>query len=373
MRKLRVGVIGAGHLGKIHTRLLSSQDDVRLVAVADPSPAAQKQIVDEFNVSTVSDYRKLLGRIDAAVIATPTRLHFQVAKTLLNEKVHTLIEKPLTDSVSDAQELVRLAERTGSIVQVGHVERFNPATKAALDLVGQPKFIQASRTSGYTFRSTDIGVVHDLMIHDIDLINSVFPGTVNDTRGVGVSVFGHNEDIAHARIQFSCGGVANLTASRCSFTPERTIQIFGTEGFASVDLANSKVSFVKIPGWIKQRQYDVLDTTPEQQAFIREELFSKILPKSEVDVPKTNAILDEQKNWILAIKNQDQPVVTIQQGKQAVEIAQQVIDSIASHRWTESHPQSTGPFGIIPNSGDGPTTIPFMPTAKDAGQDKRAA
>ena len=239
MTKLRVAVIGAGHLGRIHTRLLKTQSEVDLVAVADPSPSAQQQIIDEFEVNVVSDYRKLIDQIDAAVVATPTRMHFEIANELLNANIHTLIEKPLTDSVSDARELAHAAEENGCVVQVGHVEQFNPAIQSALGLVGQPKFIQATRMSGYTFRSTDIGVVHDLMIHDIDLINSMFEGELVETRATGVSMFGHNEDVAHARLQFSCGGVANLTASRCSFQAERTFQIFGSDGFAYADLATN--------------------------------------------------------------------------------------------------------------------------------------
>lgn len=362
MSKIRVAVVGAGHLGKIHTRLLNSQNDVNLVAVADPSPIAQQQIIDEFGTQTVSDYQKLIGEVDAAVIATPTRMHFEIAETLLKSNIHTLIEKPMTDSVSDAQELVHLADRNNCVIAVGHVERFNPAIKAALDLVGQPKFVQASRTSGYTFRSTDIGVVHDLMIHDIDLINSMFPGNVNETRAIGMSMFGHNEDMAQARIQFSCGGVANLTASRCSYKSERALQIFGTDGYANVDLTQSQVTFVKIPDWVKNRQYDVHDTTPEQQQVIRDQLFTKILPKSQIDVPKTNAILNEQKNWLAAIQNGEQVKVGAQAGKEAVEIAQSVIDSIATHRWSGYEPQSTGPYGVIDSD---PRTIPFRNASLD--------
>ncbi len=353
MTKLRVAVVGAGHLGRIHARLLNSQDDVEVFAIADPSPAAQQNILDEIDTRAVSDYRKLIGQIDAAVVATPTRTHFDVASELLKNKIHTLIEKPLTDSVSDAQELVELADETGSVISVGHVERFNPAIKSALELVGTPKFIQASRMSGYTFRSTDIGVVHDLMIHDIDLINSIFAGEVIDTQAVGMSMFGHNEDMSQARIQFSCGGVANLTASRCSFKNERSFQVFGTQGYASVDLAESRVTFVKVPDWVRNRQYDVLDTTPEQQAFIREQLFTKVLPKSEIEVPKTNAILAEQKDWLNAIRTGESPRVTATAGLQAVEIAQQVLDSVGTHQWESTEPQTaetTGPLSILPNS-----------------------
>jgi predicted dehydrogenase len=344
---LRIGVIGAGHLGKIHARLLKTQKEADLVFVADPSPGAQQAIIDELDTRTVSDYRKALDEIDAAVIATPTRTHYDIASELLERGIHTLIEKPLTDSVTDAQRIVDLADRHDCVVQVGHVERFNPAIQAALKKIGEPKFISSTRMSGYTFRSTDIGVVHDLMIHDIDLVNSMFAGKLVETRAIGMSVFGHHEDLAQARLHFSCGGVANLTASRCSFQNDRGMQIFGTEGFASINLAESKVTLVSVPGWLKQRKYDVLDTTPEQQAFIREQLFNKILPKTELKIPTTNAILSEQKDWISAIRNGDTPKITAEQGRQAVEIAQSVLDSLAAHRWSQKDPATTGPFSLV--------------------------
>ncbi|MGY8747525.1 MAG: Gfo/Idh/MocA family oxidoreductase [Pirellulales bacterium] len=369
MTKLRVAVIGAGHLGRIHTRLLKTQSEVDLVAVADPSPSAQQQIIDEFEVNVVSDYRKLIDQIDAAVVATPTRMHFEIANELLKANIHTLIEKPLTDSVSDASQLAHAAEESGCVVQVGHVEQFNPAIQSALGLVGQPKFIQATRMSGYTFRSTDIGVVHDLMIHDIDLTNSMFEGELVETRATGVSMFGHNEDVAHARLQFSCGGVANLTASRCSFQAERTFQIFGTDGFANADLATNKVTFVKVPKWIQNKKYDLLDTTPEQQAFIRENLFSKILPKSEIEVPQTNAILAEQQDWLEAIRTSQTPRVSVQQGAKAVEIADSVINSINAHRWSEASSDQLSPevMSVAP-----PTLLPFPLNVQDEQQRKVA-
>lgn len=372
MTKLRVAVVGAGHLGKIHARLLNEMDSVELVAVADPSPLAQQQLLDQIETRVVSDYRKLFGQIDAAVIATPTRTHFEVASDFLNERIHTLIEKPLTDSVADAEGLTLLADRNNCVIQVGHVERFNPAIKTALELVGEPKFIQASRMSGYTFRSTDIGVVHDLMIHDIDLVNSVFPGTPVNTAAVGMSVFGHHEDMAQARIQFTCGGVANLTASRCSFSAERSFQIFGTEGFANVNLTESRVTFVKVPKWIRERKYDILDTTPEQQTFIRDNLFTKILPQSEIKVPQSNAILAEQHDWIEAIQNGHAPRVTAEQGTQAVEIAQSIIDAIAVHRWSTAELESTGPLSVFPESL-APTTLPFQPSQSEDQATRKAA
>ncbi len=363
MNKLRVAVIGAGHLGKIHARLLAEQKGVEFVAVADPSPSAQQNILDTLDTRTVSDYTKLIGEIDAAIIATPTRTHFDVASRLLENGVHCLIEKPLSDSVSDAQALVSLADRHRCAVAVGHVEQFNPAIKAALKKIGTPKFVVANRLSGYTFRSTDIGVVHDLMIHDIDLVNSFFAGDLLETRAVGMSMFGHHEDMATARLQFTCGGVANLTASRCSFENERTMKIFGTTGFAHIDLATSKVTVVEVPEYIRDREFDLLDTTPEQQNFIRENLFSKILPKHEIEIDKSNAIQAEQTDWISAIRNGETPRVSAEQGAQAVEIAQSVLDSLAAHRWSQSDTATTGPFGIITATGDRRSVTPIRKAA----------
>ena len=352
MSRVRIAVIGAGHLGKIHTRLLHSQpEQVELIGVADPSPEAQRAVLDQVETPVVSDYHKLIPEIDAAVIATPTRFHHSVAMDLLENGIHTLIEKPLTDSVTDAEELVKVAADNNCVVQVGHVERFNPAIAKALEHVGTPKFIQASRTSTYTFRSTDVGVVHDLMIHDIDLVNSMFAGTMTESRSVGISVFGHHEDTAQARLQFSCGGVANITASRCSFSPERTIQIFGTDGFASVNLADSTVTAIRIPSWLRQREYDVLETTPEQQAWIREKLFESVLKKQQIAVPTTNAILCEQQDWIESILSGSTPRISAQQGSEAVAIAQSVLDQINTHRWSDTELRMTGPMPTLEPTG----------------------
>lgn len=344
---LRLAVIGAGHLGKIHTRLLLQQG-LQLIGVADPSRLARQQVEQEFGLPTFENYRDLVGQIDAAVIATPTRTHFDIASHLLQQRVHLLIEKPMTDSVAAAQQLTSLADRFGCFVQVGHCERFNPAFREALTLVGQPKFVIANRLGGYTFRSTDIGVVHDLMIHDIDLVNSMFPGHLIDSRAIGFSIFGGHEDMAQARLQFSCGGVANLSASRCSFQNERSLQIFGTRGFASVDLANSKVTSVSVPENIRNRNTNFLEFNAAQQAHVRANLFQSVLPKIEVAIEKTNAILDEQQDWLASIRFREKPKISAEIGAQAVELAQSVLDSLAAHRWSQFDPASTGPLCLVP-------------------------
>ncbi len=336
MKRLRVAVIGAGHLGRIHAKLVSSIESVQLVAVADPNTAAQETILKQHDVPVVDDYSTLIGEIDAAIIATPTRFHFDVASHLLQNGIHTLIEKPMTDSASDAQRLVEIASESGCIVQVGHCERFNAAIQRAKQEIGTPKYVIAARMSGYTFRSTDIGVVNDLMIHDIDLVNSLFPGDVTDVRASGFSVFGRNEDMAQARVQFDCGGVANLTATRCSFKPERSFQIFGTKGYASVDLATQTIDVVTVPDWIRSRSQDVISMDSEVQSFIRENLFDTVLPKTTLTIDPVNAILEEQKDWIHCIQDGGKPVIDVLQGAEAVQIAAKVIEQINQHSWIDS-------------------------------------
>lgn len=346
MSRLRTAVIGAGHLGRIHARLLTTLPDVELVAAADPSPQAQKLLLEQIDVPVVSDYRKLLDDIDAAVVATPTRFHFDVASDCLRNGIDLLIEKPLTDSVTDARALVELAQECGRVVQVGHVERFNASIRRAQQLVGTPKFVLAERMSGYTYRSTDIGVVHDLMIHDIDLMHSFFGEMPCEVRASGISVFGGHEDLAQARLAFPNGGIANLTASRCSFEPQRRLQIFGTDGYAQIDLAQHRVRAIRIPSWIRDREFDFQATTPEQQAFIREQLFDRILPIQEEEVEPVNAILAEQQDWIDAIASGAAPTIPVAAGCEAVEVADQVLQAISKHVWEPSANGSAGPLAI---------------------------
>ncbi|MEM9412347.1 MAG: Gfo/Idh/MocA family oxidoreductase [Planctomycetota bacterium] len=333
MNPLKVAVIGAGHLGKIHARLLPQIENVELVAIAEPSPMVQRQLIESSQVPIFSDYRKILDDIDAAVIATPTRSHFEIAEVLLQNSIHVLIEKPVTDCPYQAKQLVELAREQGCVLSVGHVEQHNPVVRQALEQVGTPKFIQSVRASGYTYRSTDIGVVHDLMIHDIDLVNAAFPGRLTTSNACGFAVFGEREDMAQARLQFSCGGIATLTASRCSFSPERSMQIFGTDGFAALDLANHSIQFVAYPNWMKSRSFDFSAVTDEQREFIKANLFDQVMKIETVQPEKNNAILEEQTEWINAIFNGTAMRNTGENAAEAVRIAGQVLEQIDSHAW----------------------------------------
>ena len=244
MSLTKVAVIGGGHLGRIHARLLKQNPGVRLIGVADVLPESRQALAAELAIPTYDDYRKCLAEADAVVIATPTATHYAIAVDLLSQGIHCLIEKPLTNTTPQADHLIQLADHHQAVLQVGHVERFNPAFEKAAATLPNPRYLEAQRMSSYTLRSVDVGVVIDLMIHDIDLIGSLVDSPLVETRAVGVSVFGPHEDIAQARLEFANGTVANLTASRCSFQPTRAISWFNEQGFVSADLSCGELQHV---------------------------------------------------------------------------------------------------------------------------------
>ncbi len=247
MKPLRIGVVGVGHLGQHHARILSAMPGVRLVGVADASPERAAAVAARCQTTALADYRRLLPAVDAAVIAVPTVLHREVAGAFLQRGIATLVEKPMAGTLAEAEQLAALADATGAVLQVGHIERFNPALQALDRLPVRPRYINAERLSTFTFRSTDIGVVLDLMIHDLDLILSLIAAPVRSVAAVGVSVFGEHEDVANARIEFEDGSVANVTASRASDQAVRKMRIWGVEGYASLDFAAHR------PSWSARR------------------------------------------------------------------------------------------------------------------------
>ena len=230
MTRLRVGVIGVGHLGQHHARILATMPGVELVAVADPRAEQAQAVAARCGTTSLSDYRDMLEIVDAVTIAVPTVLHREVAAPFLARGIATLVEKPMAASAADSARLVEDARAGGAVLQIGHIERFNPALSALEQMPIRPKFVSAERLSTYTFRSTDIGVVLDLMIHDLDLLLSLINSPVRQVAAVGVSLFGDHEDVANARIEFENGSVANLTASRASYTPTRKMRIWARRG-----------------------------------------------------------------------------------------------------------------------------------------------
>lgn len=339
----KIAVIGAGHLGKFHSRIASKLDQFELVAVADPSESARTALSEEVGCRGVADYRGLFGQIDAAVLATPTVTHHEIGSQLLMAGVHCLIEKPLAPSEQEASDLVELAKLGKRVLQVGHVERFNPALEAAGDAVKNPKFITATRTSGYTFRSTDIGAVLDIMIHDIDLVLGMVQAPVRDVQAMGMSVMGDHEDMATALLTFGNGCVAQLTASRVSYAMQRTMQVFTETGFVGLDFTTREATTVQPREDLLGRRFSIADLSPAQRETMRAGLFDELLVKKTEEAPAVNAIELELAEFGDAIQTGATPRVSGEVGRDAVAVAEQVLKAIDQHAWDFSPEGRRGP------------------------------
>ncbi|MDD5770855.1 MAG: Gfo/Idh/MocA family oxidoreductase [Candidatus Omnitrophica bacterium] len=242
MNKLRVGVIGTGHLGSIHAKIYKQIPACTLIGVCDTNPANLKAVSGQLRVPGYPDYRELFGKIDAASIAAPTLLHHQIARALLNNNIHLLVEKPFTVNLEQADDLIKTAEEKNLILQVGHIERFNSAFCATQRIIRNPKFIECHRLSIFPNRSLDVGAVLDIMIHDIDIVLGLVDSPLEKIESVGVNVLTPFEDIANARLTFKNGCIANLTASRVSDEIMRKIRIFQENTYISLDYKNAEAS-----------------------------------------------------------------------------------------------------------------------------------
>jgi len=350
VRKLRVAVVGAGRLGSFHAQKLARFPNVELAGIVDPVAASRERLAAECGAPCFADYRPLLGQIDAAIVAAPTQHHHAIASELLNWGVHVLVEKPLCATSAQADDLVRLAKRHGAILQVGHVERFNPAFASALPVAANPKYIEAVRAGNFTFRSTDIGVVLDLMIHDLDLVLFLVRSPVRRVEALGISVLGGHEDVANARIEFECGCVATFGASRVSAEPSRRMQIWSAAGYAAIDFAARKTTLVRPSETILRRQLDVaaLSAKPD-----REEILQAHLPRQTTQHDASDAIALELTDFVESILGRRSPRVTGEAGRDVVVLAERILRKIHAHPW-ESSPN--GPVG--PLAFPLPATVP---------------
>jgi predicted dehydrogenase len=347
-----VGVIGAGHLGTIHTRLLRSIDDVELVGVAEPSAPARQRVAGEFQVATFEDHRQLIGRIDAAIVAAPTEHHYWIGMELAEAGIHLFIEKPITQSSAEAEALIRSAAARKLVLQVGHVERFNPAFVAAAGQIRKPRYLEAVRASGYTCRSVDVGVVLDLMIHDIDLVLSLAGSDVVDVSATGVAVLGPHEDMAHVHLRFANGCLASLNASRTSFRLQRTMHIFGEDAYAGVDFVSGTARVVRPTERLLRREIDVRKLSADERRLLQEQLFTDVLRMEEVQIEKRNAILDEQHDFVISIRTHQKPQVTGEHGRAALAVAEAILEQIAEQqRTTRRAPALQGPHWDLAPQG----------------------
>ncbi len=316
---LKAGVLGAGHLGKIHLRLLEQSENYELVGFYDASSKQAKSIVDEFGYRLFNSVEELINAVDVVDIVTPTFAHFDVAKQAIESGKHVFIEKPITNTVAEANQLIELAKAHKVKGQVGHVERFNPAYTAVAHKIDNPMFIESHRLAEFNPRGTDVPVVLDLMIHDIDAILSVVHSEVKHISASGVSVISETPDIANARIEFENGCVANLTASRISLKNMRKSRFFQKDAYISVDFFEKKCEVVKMKDAPEH---------PDDFAMILQnaEGVKKQIYFDNPDVPSNNAILDELDTFAKAIKNDTTPIVSLEQGKKALEVALKIID-----------------------------------------------
>ena len=321
---LKVGVLGAGHLGKIHLRLLNQSDKYDLIGFYDPDAINGKNVADEFGYTYFDNINTLIEAVDVVDIVTPTLSHYECAKKSLKAGRHVFIEKPVTKTLEEAKELMELARNNNLKGQVGHVERFNPAFSAVKSKINNPMFIETHRLAEFNPRGTDVPVVLDLMIHDIDAILSVVPSEVKDINSSGVSVISKSPDIANARIEFENGCVANLTASRISLKNMRKSRFFQKDAYISVDFLEKKVEVVKMkdapesPG-----AFDMILQNAEGE--------KKQIYFENPEIENNNAILDELETFAEAIHNNSAPVVTLEDGAKALKVALQVIDNFGKN------------------------------------------
>lgn len=320
---LKVGVLGAGHLGKIHIRLLLELNDrYEFVGFYDPNDANAVVAMEEFGIKRYNTIDELLENVDCIDIVTPTISHYDCASSALRKSKHVFIEKPVTETVEEAKKLIDLAHEAGVKVQVGHVERFNPAFQAALPYLQNPMFIETHRLAQFNPRGTDVPVVLDLMIHDLDVILSVVNSGVKRISASGVSVVSDTPDIANARIEFDNGCVANLTASRISLKNMRKSRFFQKDAYISVDFLEKEMEVVRM---------ETLEGEPDPLDIVFDLGEGKPVKKILFDKPNVegvNAIKEELSTFHEAIVNDTTPIVPIEDGYRALDVAQKIVDKL---------------------------------------------
>ena len=320
---LKIGVLGAGHLGKIHIRLLLELNErYEFVGFYDPDDNNAASAMEQFGIDRYEDMDALLDAVDCIDIVTPTISHFDCASKALRKSKHVFIEKPVTETVEEAKALESLAHEAGVKVQVGHVERFNPAFQAAVPHFNNPMFIETHRLAQFNPRGTDVPVVLDLMIHDLDAILSVVKSGVKRISASGVAVVSDTPDIANARIEFDNGCVANLTSSRISMKNMRKSRFFQKDAYISVDFLTKELEVVRMEN--VEGEPDPFDMVLE----LGEGKPSKKISFDKPTIAETNAIKEELDTFCTAIENDTTPIVSIEDGKAALEIAHQIVEKI---------------------------------------------
>jgi predicted dehydrogenase len=362
MARPRIAVVGVGHLGKEHARIVAGFPDVELIGVADVNLSQAEAVGRRLGCKAYGNHRPLLQVADAAIIVVPTMHHFAIAAEFLRCSIPVLVEKPLTLNLEQAEELIDLRRKQGVLLQVGHIERFNPAFEQLERTPLQPKFIRSKRLGMFTGRSTDIGAVLDLMIHDIDAILALVQAPVTSVEALGVSVFGGQEDMADARLTFANGCVVHLTASRAHPRPERRMDLWGPEGYAGLDFAKRELTLIQPSDFVRRNGLDMRKLGPASAAMLKDDLFGKHLEVCD-QTCSSNAdqLTLELKDFIYCLETGAQPRVTGEAGRDAIAVAGQILSCIREHSWNG---QANGPKG--PNDLPAPQGILFTSQAASA-------
>jgi predicted dehydrogenase len=305
MQKIRTAVIGVGYLGRFHAQKYAQAAGCELVAVVDARSEAREQVAAELKTRALPDYRELLGGVDAVSVVTPTPAHFPIAREFLERGAHVLVEQPITETAAEARELIATAARARRILQVGHLERFNAAILAAMPYLNAPRFVECHRLAPYRERGTDVNVVLDLMIHDIDIVQTIVGAPISTIDAIGTPVFSEEIDIANARIRFANGCVANATASRVSLKTERKLRVFEDDAYLSLDLQQKILTVIR-----KRTAQDGPGPLP--------------VSIEEQNLEQGDALKAEIDSFLDCIRSGQPPVVTGEAGLTALETATRI-------------------------------------------------
>jgi predicted dehydrogenase len=319
--KLKVAVIGVGHIGKEHARIYSNMPEVSLAGIVDNSKERGEEAARQYNTKYYSSYKEILDKVNAVSVVVPTKSHYEITKELLKNGINVLVEKPMTGTVSEAEELIRLSKSNNTVLQPGYVERFNPAIQAIQKLDVSLKFIECHRLSPFTFRSADISVVLDLMIHDIDIILYLSKSKVKKIDAVGVNVISNKEDIANARIQFENGCVANITASRVSFEPMRKIRLFSEDSYISLDYQKQEAMIYKKSPKLTLKSINIEDKDVSTIKDLKSFVFGDLLKIERIKMNNQEPLKQEIESFVNCIKNGKNPVVSGEDAVKAIKTA----------------------------------------------------
>ncbi|HKK78062.1 MAG TPA: Gfo/Idh/MocA family oxidoreductase [Phaeodactylibacter sp.] len=326
---LKIGVLGTGHLGRIHLKCIQlAQETYELVGFYDPDDEAAQQVQEQYGVERWEDRDALIDAVDVVDIVTPTVTHFELAKKVMQAGKHLFIEKPLTNTLDEARQLLELSREKGVKVQVGHVERFNPALLALGDTPLNPMFIEAHRLAVFNPRGTDVSVILDLMIHDLDIIQSLVRSPVQHISASGVPVVSETEDICNARVEFENGCVANLTASRISMKQMRKLRLFQKDAYISLDFLEKEAQVVRLFDMDADPEQLPGDNLMELETQNGKRYIHMAMPETE----SVNAIKMELETFAQSIETDTRPIVNIEDGYRALELAHRIISQIEARR-----------------------------------------